>query len=74
MVYCLVTSPLLLVVMALAGGAAYFISNRNKESKLMIAGTFAKCSIILAQAAVRTALEIIIQSRRDAVIESREES
>ena len=38
MVYCLVTSPLLLVVMALAGGAAYFISNRNKESKLMIAG------------------------------------
>jgi len=38
MVYCLVTSPLLLVVMALAGGASYFIANRNKEQKLVIAG------------------------------------
>lgn len=37
-VYCLVTSPLLLVVMALAGGACYFIANKNKDKKISIAG------------------------------------
>jgi len=37
-VYCLVTSPLLLVVMGLAGGACYFISVKNKQQKITLAG------------------------------------
>ncbi|XP_023345533.1 prenylated Rab acceptor protein 1 [Eurytemora carolleeae] len=37
-VYCLVTSPLLLVVMAAAGGACYFISVKNQEQKITVAG------------------------------------
>jgi len=37
-VYCLVTSPLLLLVMGGAGGACYFLSTRNQEQKITVAG------------------------------------
>jgi len=37
-VYCLVTSPLLLVVMGMAVGACYFISMKNKQQKITLAG------------------------------------
>jgi len=37
-VYCIFTSPLLLVVMMLAGGACYFISMKNQQAKITIAG------------------------------------
>jgi hypothetical protein len=37
-VYCLITSPLLLVVLALAGGACYAISIKNQSQKISIAG------------------------------------
>eukprot|EP00088_Acartia_fossae_P032849 TRINITY_DN3359_c0_g1_i1.p2 TRINITY_DN3359_c0_g1~~TRINITY_DN3359_c0_g1_i1.p2 ORF type:complete len:201 (-),score=45.08 TRINITY_DN3359_c0_g1_i1:1-603(-) len=37
-VYCLVTSPLLLVVMAMAGGACYYISVKNQNQKISIGG------------------------------------
>merc|ERR1719384_2395953 len=36
--YCLITSPLLLIVIAAAGGACYIISVKNAEKKLAIAG------------------------------------
>lgn len=36
--YCLITSPLLLIVMGAAGGACYLISLKNQENKLTIAG------------------------------------
>merc|ERR1712128_375562 len=36
--YCLISSPLLLVVIAGAGGAAYFASIKNTQRKLAIAG------------------------------------
>jgi hypothetical protein len=37
-VYCLITSPLLLLVMAAAGGVCYFISVKNQEQKISVAG------------------------------------
>jgi len=37
-VYCLVTSPLLLLVLLSGGGACYFVSTRNQEQKILIAG------------------------------------
>jgi len=36
--YCLITSPLLLIVIALAGGASYAISIRNQTQKVVVAG------------------------------------
>jgi hypothetical protein len=36
--YCLISSPLLLIVMGAAGGACYLISIKNQETKLSIAG------------------------------------
>merc|ERR1712020_345578 len=36
--YCLITSPLLLIVIAGAGGAAYFASVKNETRKIAIAG------------------------------------
>merc|ERR1712112_447604 len=36
--YCLITSPLLLIVIAAAGGACYIISVKNAEKKLSLAG------------------------------------
>ena len=37
--YCLISSPLLLIVIAGAGGAAYFASIKNETRKIAIAGT-----------------------------------
>ena len=37
--YCLISSPLLLIVIAGAGGAAYFASVKNETRKIAIAGT-----------------------------------
>jgi len=37
-IYCLVSSPLLLIVIAGAGGACYGLSKKNKERKFSIAG------------------------------------
>jgi len=37
-IYCLVTSPLLLVVMGIGAGACYFISVKNQQAKIAIAG------------------------------------
>jgi len=36
--YCLITSPLLLIVIAIAGGASYAISIRNQTQKIIVAG------------------------------------
>merc|ERR1712055_52147 len=36
--YCLITSPLLLIVIAAAGGACYVAGVRNQDRKLSIAG------------------------------------
>merc|ERR1712020_172300 len=36
--YCLITSPLLLIVIAAAGGACYIAGVRNQDRKLAIAG------------------------------------
>jgi len=36
--YCLVTSPLLWVVMGMAGGACYYISVKNQNQKITVAG------------------------------------
>ena len=36
--YCLISSPLLLIVIAGAGGAAYFASVKNETRKIAIAG------------------------------------
>merc|ERR1712107_653404 len=51
--YCLISSPLLLIVIAGAGGAAYFASVKNETRKLTIAGH----EVTLAQqyAAITTA-------------------
>ena len=38
-IYCLISSPLLLIVIAGAGGAAYFASIKNETRKIAIAGT-----------------------------------
>ena len=37
--YCLISSPLLLIVIAGAGGAAYFAAIKNETRKIAIAGT-----------------------------------
>lgn len=37
-IYCLVTSPFLLIAMAASGGASYFISTKNSERKLFLGG------------------------------------
>ena len=37
-IYCLITSPLLIIVLAASGGAAYIASLKNAERKLSIAG------------------------------------
>jgi HSP20 family molecular chaperone IbpA len=39
-VYCLITSPLLLIVIAAAGGLSYFASTKNNDRKLAIAACF----------------------------------
>merc|ERR1712032_1020474 len=51
--YCLISSPLLLIVIAGAGGAAYFASIKNETRKIAIAGH----EVTLAQqyAAIATA-------------------
>merc|ERR1712115_241386 len=51
--YCLISSPLLLIVIAGAGGAAYFASVKNETRKIAIAGH----EVTLAQqyAAIATA-------------------
>merc|ERR1712098_126644 len=36
--YCLISSPLLLIVIAGAGGAAYFASVKNQDRKISIGG------------------------------------
>ena len=36
--YCLLTSPLLLIVIAASGGAAYIAGIKNNDRKLSIAG------------------------------------
>ena len=36
--YCLITSPLLLVVMALSGGACYYLSMKNAARKVFLGG------------------------------------
>jgi len=36
--YCLITSPLLWVVMGMAGGACYYISVKNQNQKITVAG------------------------------------
>ena len=36
--YCLITSPLLIIVLAASGGAAYIAGLKNAERKLSIAG------------------------------------
>ena len=36
--YCLITSPLLLIVMAASGGGCYLLSLKQRERKLMLAG------------------------------------
>ncbi|TRY80382.1 hypothetical protein TCAL_04860 [Tigriopus californicus] len=37
-IYCLVTSPMLLVVLALSGGASYYLTLKQKERKLVLGG------------------------------------
>ena len=36
--YCLITSPLLLIVIAASGGAAYIAALKNADRKISIAG------------------------------------
>jgi len=37
-IYCLITSPLLLIILGLAGGACYLISVKNQSQKITIGG------------------------------------
>ena len=37
--YCLISSPLLLVVIAGAGGASYYAAVKNEGRKIAVAGT-----------------------------------
>eukprot|EP00095_Tigriopus_kingsejongensis_P005412 maker-scaffold327_size205035-snap-gene-0.11 protein:Tk05412 transcript:maker-scaffold327_size205035-snap-gene-0.11-mRNA-1 annotation:"prenylated rab acceptor protein 1" len=37
-IYCLITSPLLLIVLALAGGGCYFLTLKQRERKLVLGG------------------------------------
>merc|ERR1712018_209225 len=47
--YCLISSPLLLIVIAGAGGAAYFAAIKNETRKIAIAGT--RCLVVLHHSA-----------------------
>ena len=38
--YCLITSPLLIIVLAASGGACYIAGLKNAERKLSIAGDY----------------------------------
>ena len=40
--YCLISSPLLLIVIAASGGACYIAGLKNAERKLSIAGNLSK--------------------------------
>jgi len=37
-IYCLITSPMLLIVMALSGGTCYYLSRRNNDRKIFLGG------------------------------------
>jgi len=36
--YCLITSPLLLIVMAISGGGCYYLSTKHADKKIMLGG------------------------------------